>query len=78
MAAHAVAVGLREPVSLEQGAEARLRVAANGDFHRLERLASWKTLLPCEQTEEAIIDFLRSPARAHLTVFDPVAHRIAA
>jgi hypothetical protein len=137
-AAHALAVGLREPVSLEEGlvsamraargagaavvaahpagpesigrgvtrrfsrevevfadlddrwelinghtafpwvAEARLRVVANGDFHRLEHLASWKTLLPCELTEEAIVDFLRSPARAHLTVFDPVAHQIAA
>jgi hypothetical protein len=59
-------------------AEARLRVVANGDFHRLEHLASWKTLLPCAQTEEAIVDFLRSPARAHLTVFDPVAQKIAA
>jgi processive 1,2-diacylglycerol beta-glucosyltransferase len=59
-------------------AEARLRVVANGDFHRLKHLATWKTLLQCEQTEEAIVDFLRSPALAHLTVFDPVAQRIAA
>jgi hypothetical protein len=59
-------------------AEARLQVVANGDFHRTEHLASWKTLLPCEKSEEAIVDFLRSPARAHLTIFDPVSRQLAA
>jgi len=52
-------------------AEARLPVVASGDFHQLEHLATWKTLLPCEQDERAILDFLRSDARVHLTVFDP-------
>jgi hypothetical protein len=51
-------------------AESRLPVLANGDFHRLEHLATWKTLLPCEQEEHAILDYLRSPAHVHLTVFD--------
>jgi len=59
-------------------AEARLPVVANGDFHRSEHLASWKTLLPCERSEEEILDFLRSPQRAHLTVFDPVSQQLAA
>ena len=59
-------------------AEARLPVIANGDFHRPEHLATWKTLLPCEQDEEAILEFLRSTARAHLTVFDPVSQSVAA
>jgi hypothetical protein len=59
-------------------AEARLPVVANGDFHRLEHLATWKTLLPCEQDEEAVLDYLRSTARTHLTVFDPAARPIAA
>jgi hypothetical protein len=59
-------------------AEARLRVVANGDFHRNEHLATWKTLLPCEHAEDAILDFLRSPARAHLTFFDPAAQQVAA
>ena len=58
--------------------EARLQVVANGDFHRPEHLTSWKTMLPCEKTEEAIVDFLRSPARAQLTVFDPVSQQLAA
>jgi hypothetical protein len=44
----------------------------HGDFHRPEHLATWKTLLPCVQEERAIVGFLRSPARAHLTVFDPI------
>lgn len=59
-------------------ADARLPVVANGDFHRLEHLATWKTLLPSEHDEEAILDFLRSRARAHLTVFDPVPKSVAA
>ena len=59
-------------------AESRLQVVANGDFHRREHLASWKTLLPCERDEEAIVDFLRSPARAHLTVFEPLSRELAA
>jgi hypothetical protein len=52
-------------------AEARLPVVATGDFHRPEHLTTWKTLLPCEQDEHAILDYLRSDAKAHLTVFDP-------
>jgi hypothetical protein len=59
-------------------AESRLPVVANGDFHRLEHLASWKTLLPCERDGEAIVDFLRSPGRAHLTDFDPLSSELAA
>jgi len=52
-------------------AEARLPVVATGDFHRREHLATWKTLLPCEQDERAILDCLRSDAHVQLTVFDP-------
>jgi hypothetical protein len=59
-------------------ADARLPVVANGDFHRPEHLATWKTLLPTEQDEEAILDFLCSRARLHLTVFDPVPKSVAA
>jgi hypothetical protein len=44
-------------------AEARLEVVANGDFHRHEHLASWKTLLPCEKSPDAIVDFLGRRAR---------------
>jgi hypothetical protein len=57
-------------------AEARLPVVANGDFHRREHLATWKTLLPCEHHEDAVLSFLSSSARVHLTVFDPLVSRL--
>jgi predicted metal-dependent phosphoesterase TrpH len=41
-------------------ARAQLPVVANGDFHRPEHLATWKTLVPAEQTEEAVLAYLRS------------------
>jgi hypothetical protein len=41
-------------------ARERLPVVANGDFHRPEHLATWKTLVPAERNEEAVIDYLRS------------------
>jgi hypothetical protein len=59
-------------------ADARLPVVANGDFHRREHLATWKTLLPCEQDEEAILKVLRSRALVHLTVFHPAPKSVAA
>ena len=34
--------------------------------------------LPCEQDEEAILSYLRSSARVHLTIFDPVEQQVAA
>jgi hypothetical protein len=52
-------------------AEARLSVVATGDFHQREHLVTWKTLLPCEQDEGAILDYLRTDASVHLTEFDP-------
>jgi hypothetical protein len=53
-------------------AESRLPVVATGDFHRPEHLGTWKTLLPCEQDEHAIVEYLRSPAHVQLTVYDPI------
>jgi hypothetical protein len=46
-----------------------LRGIASGDFHRIEHLPSWKTLLPCEQDEEAVVAFLRSEQHAQLLPF---------
>jgi hypothetical protein len=40
---------------------------ASGDFHRSEHLATWKTLLPCEKSEQAVVDYLRSALPAYLT-----------
>jgi hypothetical protein len=48
-------------------ARARLPVVASGDFHRLEHLATWKTLLPCAPEEEAIVHYLRSRRPVDLT-----------
>jgi predicted metal-dependent phosphoesterase TrpH len=39
---------------------------ATGDFHRPEHLESWKTLLPCEKTERAVVQHLRSDGPAHV------------
>ena len=48
-------------------AERGLPAVASGDFHRLAHLDTWKTLLPCERTERAVVSFLRSSAPAFLT-----------
>ena len=50
-------------------AEDGLPPLASGDFHRLEDLSSWKTLLRCEKEADAVLDCLRSPSRVYLTPF---------
>ena len=52
-------------------ARARRPVVATGDFHRPEHLATWKTLLPAEKNEEAIVAYLRSPRPVSLTTIEP-------
>jgi predicted metal-dependent phosphoesterase TrpH len=47
-------------------AEAGLPGIATGDFHRLEHLRTWKTLLPCPKSEQAVIEHLRSSRRAYV------------
>ena len=47
-------------------ATAGLPGVAAGDFHRLEHLATWKTLLPCRKSEDAVVDYLRSSGRAYV------------
>lgn len=47
-------------------AEAGLPAVATGDFHRLEHLQTWKTLLPCPKTEAAVVEHLRSGKRAYV------------
>ena len=60
--------GLYDRVELFNGthlfswvAEAGLPAVAGGDLHRVEQLPGWTTLVPCEQDEEALVDYLRSP-----------------
>jgi predicted metal-dependent phosphoesterase TrpH len=39
---------------------------ATGDFHRLEHLATWKTLLPCAKEEASVVAYLRSARPAYI------------
>jgi len=51
-------------------AEAGLPTVANGDFHRVEHLGGWKTLLPCVKEEAAVVDYLRSGRPTYLVRLD--------
>jgi predicted metal-dependent phosphoesterase TrpH len=51
-------------------AEAGLPIVANGDFHRIEHLAGWKTMLPCVKEEAAVVEYLRSARPAYLVRLD--------
>jgi predicted metal-dependent phosphoesterase TrpH len=47
-------------------AAAGLPTIASGDFHRLDHLATWKTMLPCAKDEPSVIAYLRSSRPAYL------------
>jgi hypothetical protein len=51
---------------------------ATGDFHRLEHLDGWKTLIPCERQVEAVVSYLRSARPVYLARFDFSVTRVAA
>jgi predicted metal-dependent phosphoesterase TrpH len=51
-------------------ADAGLPAVANGDFHVLDHLSGWKTLVPCAREEQAVIDYLRSPRPTFLVKLD--------
>ncbi len=51
-------------------AEAQLPYIASGDFHRLEHLENWKTIVPCSKSEAAVLSYLRSTAPVHITRFE--------
>ena len=53
-------------------------VIASGDFHRLEQLAGWKTLLPCPRDERSVVGYLRSRRPAYLVRLDELDSRLAA
>lgn len=48
-------------------AERKLPAVASGDFHRLEHLATWKTVIGCAKEELAVIEELRSGRPCALT-----------
>jgi predicted metal-dependent phosphoesterase TrpH len=58
-------------------ARAGLPGVASGDFHRLEHLATWKTLLPCAKDERSVIEYLRSARPAYLVRLEPEVERPA-
>ena len=43
---------------------------ASGDFHRVEHLSTWKTMLPCAKNERAVVEYLRSSRPAYLVRLD--------
>jgi len=59
-------------------ARERLPAVATGDFRRPEHLATWKTLLPCAQTEAAVVGYLRSSLPAYLVRHEPGEQALAA
>ena len=59
-------------------AEARLPAVACGDLHRPEQLPGWTTLIPCEQDEQALVDYLRSARPVLLTRLEQPTVALAA
>jgi predicted metal-dependent phosphoesterase TrpH len=52
-------------------AEAGLPAVACGDVHEAAHLDGWKTLLPCEPTEESVLAYLRSARPTYLARLEP-------
>jgi hypothetical protein len=46
--------------------QAGLPAVASGDFHELEHLATWKTMLPCLKDERSVVAYLKSARPAFL------------
>jgi hypothetical protein len=44
---------------------------AAGDFHVPEHVETWKTLLPCARSADAVVAYLRSDQPAALTRIGP-------
>jgi len=59
-------------------ARAGLPCVASGDFHRLEHLGGWKSVIPCARDEEALIAHLRSRRPVFITEVGAETARIAA
>ena len=49
----------------------RLPAVATGDFHRPEHFATWKSVIPAERSEEAVVEYLRSRRPVSLALAEP-------
>jgi predicted metal-dependent phosphoesterase TrpH len=58
-------------------AAAGLPAVATGDVHRVEHVDGWKTLLPCAQEPEAVLDYLRSPRPVYLARLESALSAVA-
>lgn len=61
-------IGNRRELYTEVG-EARLSYVASSDFHDPRHLYTWKTMLGCEKTVEAVKDEIRSNKRVAIRLF---------
>ena len=59
-------------------AEAGLPAVAGGDFHHVEHLTGWRTLIPCTREEDALVDYLRSTRPVYLSRLEVDVTRVAA
>ena len=59
-------------------AKAGLPCLATGDFHRLEHLDGWKSVIPCARREEAVVSHLRSRRPVFLAQVGAQAEAMAA
>jgi predicted metal-dependent phosphoesterase TrpH len=59
-------------------AKAGLPCVASGDFHRLEHLHGWKSVIPCARDEEALVRHLRSRRPVFITQVGAEPERAAA
>ncbi|MBV8597525.1 MAG: hypothetical protein JO017_01770, partial [Actinobacteria bacterium] len=54
-------------------ADRGLPFVACGDFHELDHLGGWKTLIPCWKHERAVVEYLRSTRPVYLVRLDAPA-----
>ena len=58
--------------------ERGLPAVAAGDTHAPEHVFGWKTLLPCQRHERAIVDYLRSERPVYIARLEPERRLLAA
>jgi hypothetical protein len=59
-------------------ARAKYPYIGNSDFHSVEHLYAWKTLLPCEKTEDAVVRALKTGTGIAVTRLTPSLAKVSA